>query len=245
VDSGSLVKTIAGLTCICLGVVVYSCSGNPKAIPTPTIAVASIKDPHMRFVIEGLRLGMSPSEVLSTLHQRSVPVVRIDKQSCVSDYIIANKKGLPSYRSAKNCFHWIWTKTLSQGVNEQFLLAFTEDYPTQPDQSVLTTLAINLSGVSESNDNLSQNIMNQFGRPSIITDSDFDQFGRHIIRKPWVIAMWCTTPCTWNTWDRSGSGTTLLVHRGSGLTLIDPAYEQVRDKAIAASLALHHVVVEH
>jgi hypothetical protein len=140
---------------------------------------------------------------------------------------MAVNKRMAPVLAEKNCTSEIAFEEPGAGLH----LWFTENFPTHPGESVLTTLAIN-----ELSDDLSERLQRQFGPPTI-----------HDHERPWVVGIWCTTPCgTWDTthWDAPESGTTLLLHRGSGLTLVDPAYEQIRENVTQGVLKSNGIVFE-
>jgi hypothetical protein len=205
---------------LCLIVLVTIAMSAPRPAPGFT-------DPHARFTIDGLRLGMSSPEVLRSLMEHVGSHFTEEKTPCVRDYIMAVNKRMAPALAEKNCTD----EFAFEEPGADLHLWFTENFPTHPGESVLTTLAVN-----EMSDDLSERLQRQFGPPTI-----------HDHERPWVVGIWCTTAC--GTWDTTHlfspeSGTTLLLHRGNGLTLVDPAYEQVREDAIQETLKSHHIIFE-
>lgn len=188
---------------------------------------------HDHFVIRGLRLGMTSQEVLSILNQRHRPsAVRILTQPCVSDYVDQRRKKLNVYGAPNHCARDV---DVAEG-NSWLLVFFVEDLPARPGTTVAYTIAINLRTTSrQAAQALTNDVLTRFGPPTL-----------HDHAKPsWVVAAWCTDlPChDMNKVLGPRSPTTLFLHRGSGLTLADQAYQNARDNYAQRYLALRGIVI--
>lgn len=172
--------------------------------------------------VAGLRLGMTAEEVVHALGHAGISPSRVQKKACVNE-LLALHRSVVGMEEPGSCMQDIFAPYESGDL----LVFFSEDLPARPGVAVVTTLSLNY--VAEP---AIQAVMAQAGPPSV-TDRSSD----------WIVAIWCFgfTCTSMDHWDKPTLGPMLLVHRGSGLTLVDPKAQAQSSKAVSDILAAHGV----
>lgn len=175
--------------------------------------------------VAGLRLGMTADEVIRSLGQAGIAPNRIQRKACVNE-LLALHRSVVGVEEPGSCMQDIFAPYESGTL----LVFFSEDLPKRPGVAVVTTLSVN-----DASDALMQDVMRQAGPPSV-TDHGSD----------WVVAIWCFgfTCTSMDQWDKPDLGPQLLVHRKSGLTLVDPMTETQSEKAVRQILTAHGVKMQ-
>jgi hypothetical protein len=179
--------------------------------------------------VDGLRLGMTSTDVLSVLRTQGQPPKRVTPRACLTDLLAMHEKVVSTEDRHGKCVQEIWVRY----AGGDLLLWFDEALPGKPGISVLDSIAVNYP----TDMNVIAKVVQQAGPPTI-TDG----------MKPWVVAVWCfgfaCSDMNKVIRDRN-SGLTLTVHQGCCLGVNDSAMQSRFQNALYAALARNGIKVDN
>jgi hypothetical protein len=179
--------------------------------------------------VDGLRLGMTSTEVLQVLQAQGERPKGLVSRACLADLLAMHEKVVSTQDRRGKCVQEIWVRY----AGGDLLLWFDEALPKRPGVSVLDDIALNYP----KDINAIAKVVQQAGPPTL-TDG----------QKPWIVAMWCYGFHCRDMDEvlrKRESGPMLSVHQGCCLGVTDIATKTHYEDVLYAALARHGIKVDN